>query len=176
MYYFFFFLAILNLQLMEMEFSRKLRLSGKLKPKGLTHFFWMFPFWRENFYKYCILWLCAVEFWLWKLRTRFSEVFVFWGKMKRLAQRNKIKLIKILFSLETSMHFSRKILISEVTPYFSHTRILTSFGLEKQGDCPEVYNFYSNGKLQKKCVNPLDFNFPRIHNLLENPHSHQLWL
>ena len=61
---------------------------------------------KENFYKYCILWLCAVEFWLWKLRTYFSEVFVFRGKMKRLAQRNKIKLIKILFSLEISIQFS----------------------------------------------------------------------
>ena len=32
----------------------------------------------------------------------------------------------------------------------------------------------NKGFLQKKCVNPLGFNFQRIHNLLENPHSHQL--
>jgi hypothetical protein len=38
--------------------------------------------------------------------------------MKCLAQRNKIKLVKILFSLETSMQFSRKILTSGETPYF----------------------------------------------------------
>ena len=29
-------------------------------------------------------------------------------------------------------------------------------------------------QLQKKCVNPLGFNFQRIHNLLGNPHSRQL--
>ena len=35
---------------------------------------------------------------------------------------NKIKLIKILFSLETSMQFYRKILILGETLYFSHTK------------------------------------------------------
>ena len=68
---------------------------------------------KKNCYKYCILWLCAAKFWLWKLRTRFSEVFVFWGKMKRLAQRNKIKLIKILFSLEDRIQFSPINVMSE---------------------------------------------------------------
>ena len=32
----------------------------------------------------------------------------------------------------------------------------------------------NKGFLQKKCVNPLGFNFQRIHNLLGNPHSRQL--
>ena len=45
-----------------------------------------------------------------------------------------------------------------------------------QSDSPKVYAFYSDGNFQKKCVNHLDFNSPGIHNLLENPHSHQLWI
>ena len=39
-----------------------------------------------------------------------------------------------------------------------------------------IFHCFHYQHLQKKCVNPLDFNFPRIHNLLENPHSHQLWI
>ena len=38
----------------------------------------------------------------------------------------------------------------------------------ENGDSPKVYTFYSDGNFQKKCVNPLGFNFPRIYNLLEN--------
>ena len=34
----------------------------------------------------------------------------------------------------------------------------------------------NKGFLQKKCVNPLGFNFQRIHNLLGNPHSRQLYI
>ena len=41
-----------------------------------------------------------------------------------------------------------------------------AFRFLRKRDCPEVYNFYSNEKLQKKCVNPLDFNFPESHVLL----------
>ena len=41
-----------------------------------------------------------------------------------------------------------------------------AFRFLRKRDCPEVYNFYSNEKLQKKCVNPLDFNFPESHILL----------
>ena len=57
---------------------------------------------------------------------------------------------------------------------FYYSGCLTSSynSVKKQVDCPEVYNFYSNGKLQKKCVSLLDFSFSKILNLLENPHSH----
>lgn len=41
-----------------------------------------------------------------------------------------------------------------------------------QGDSPKIYAFYSIRNLQKKCVNPLDFNSPRIHKLLEIPHPY----
>ena len=45
----------------------------------------------------------------------------------------------------------------------------------------EVYEALNEKKIKYNSVtynnlnvNPLDFNFPRIHNLLENPHSRQL--
>ena len=45
---------------------------------------------KKNCYKYCILWLCVVQFWLWKLRIRFSEVLIcrFCIDEKRLQMKN----------------------------------------------------------------------------------------
>ena len=39
---------------------------------------------------------------------------------------------------------------------------------------PRSIQFLFKWKTPEECVNPLDFNSPRIHNLLKNPHSRQL--
>ena len=44
----------------------------------------------------------------------------------------------------------------------------------KNKGVPKSRRFLFKWKTPEEYVNPLDFNFPRIHNLLENPHSHQL--
>ena len=51
---------------------------------------------------------------------------------------------------------------------FYYSGCLTSFykSVTKQGDSPKGYAFYSDGNIQKKCVNPLEFNFPERHKLL----------
>ena len=154
MEHFFFFLAILNLQFGEMEFSRRLCLSGKLiYPffsvvavfmmlvrilNTLPSRIWDILFFLFSGYSKSTVGEKGIRQMVMDSRESlkdwriFSGFFVFWDKIKRLVQRNKIKLIKILFSLETSMHFSRKILISGKTPYFSYTKILTSFVAKEQ--------------------------------------------
>ena len=51
------------------------------------------------------------------LAKSFLSKVVLLGKMKRLAQRNKIKLITILFPLENLVQFGRNILPSGESPF-----------------------------------------------------------
>ena len=74
-----------------------------------------------------------------------------------------------LFFTIVSLQFSRKF-------YYSSCLISPHNSVKKQGKCPEIYNLYSNEKIWKKCVNPLSFDLPESHNLLENSHSYQLWI
>ena len=66
-----------------------------------------------------------------------------------------------------SLQFSKKF-------YYSGCLTSSLNPVKNKGIVQKYTISISNGNIQKKCVNPLDFNFPRIRNLLENPHSHQL--
>ena len=91
-----------------------------------------------------------------------DDIRILCGEIRGFPRREYLSTI-------VSLQFSKK---------FYYRGCLTSSynSVKKQVDCPEVYNFYSNGKLQKKCVSLLDFSFSKIRNLLEAPHSHQLWI
>ena len=102
-----------------------------------------------------------------KLRKNESEVFRVKIPQRKVTKCNTYK--NSLFFTIVSLQFSRKF-------YYSSCLISPHNSVKKQGKCPEIYNLYSNEKIWKKCVNPLGFDFPESHNLLENSHSYQLWI
>ena len=102
-----------------------------------------------------------------KLRKNKSEVFRVKIPQRKVTKCNTYK--NSLFFTIVSLQFSRKF-------YYSSCLISPHNSVKKQGKCPEIYNLYSNEKIWKKCVNPLGFDLPESHNLLENSHSYQLWI
>ena len=100
-----------------------------------------------------------------KLRKNESEVFRVKIPQRKVTKCNTYK-NSLSFTM-VSLQFSKKF-------YYSGCLTSSLSPVKNKGIVQKYTISISNGNIQKKCVNPLDFNFPRIHNLLENPHSHQL--
>ena len=100
-----------------------------------------------------------------KLRKNKSEVFRVKIPQRKVTKCNTYK-NSLSFTM-VSLQFSKKF-------YYSGCLTSSLNPVKNKGIVQKYTISISNGNIQKKCVNPLDFNFPRIHNLLENHHSHQL--
>ena len=117
-----------------------------------------------------ILFRCAKRFILpQKTKTPENESEVFRVKIpqRKVTKCNTYK-NSLSFTM-VSLQFSKKF-------YYSGCLTSSLNPVKNKGIVQKYTISISNGNIQKKCVNPLGFNFLRIHNLMKNPLSHQLWI